>query len=320
MSKTFRLDFSYWLTRVILPSLLVVSTVLVAWFVLHWRLDWFPLAWLVVLYCPLLVLPAFFTYLELDDWAISGQTRRHYRRVKESAFHIPWAEILVADLRANDSRRPCLVLGTAEGVTQVPLDGLDVAAIWPLVQERVSREALQKEAYQRLSAYQGWVDSMGYVPEMVKPFRINETGLILPGLVNVALALVAAFCWNNPSVLHALPVPWGRVFLFGMVQLPWITVLLECANSFEIDVTALTWVVYSAILRIDWEHVRRLQVIRRGMRIMLYRDNKYPLALRGPASWPRPDRRQALELIVAICHHRGIELEFSADSRSSQIS
>lgn len=152
------------------------------------------------------------TWVRVDDQGLAYPSGGHIRTV-------PWAEVLDAELvqhAQGKQRYWLLLLGLAQVVHWVPLQGLDRDAIWQSVQERVPPAALDPDAHKLLPDYQEWL--------------AHRAQLALPA------AAPRRVIGLGPNVRAALGRPWYLALLAPLLALLLVTLAYRCPRPIALNV------------------------------------------------------------------------------------
>jgi len=276
--QVFRPSVGKWLSRVAGPLLF-------AWAFLACILYLYPLGPIVlgvlVLISTLVLmldgLPRARGRLEVDSLGLRG-------RLEGASFDIPWHGVLALELVTHDTKRQYLLLGLADHGVWLPLTYLDTNAVMRAVMEVAPREALELDAFDRLT----WVRHLqhqharllkgAYGPVRI---RMRRYQLVI-GAFGLVFCLVL-FLWFNEEGLALRLLFLG--FALGPVYLLYYGFAIIEVLPEGVRLIMPYWPTFA----MRWDEVEQVETDYGNSQIVLHGLGKH-MVLPGIETWRRADR------------------------------
>ena len=277
--QVFRPSVGKWLSRVAGPLLF-------AWAFLACILYLYPLGPIVlgvlVLISTLVLmldgLPRARGRLEVDSLGLRG-------RLEGASFDVPWHAVLAVGLVTHDKNRQHLLLGLADRGVSLPLTYLDTNAVMRAVMEVAPQEALELDAFDRLT----WVrrpqhEHAALLAGAYGPVRIRMRRYqLVIGEYGLVFCLVL-FLWFNEEGL-ALRLLF-LVFALGAVYLLYYGFAIIEVLPEGVRLIMPYWPTHA----MRWDEVGHVETDYGNSQIVLHGPGKR-LVLPGVKTWRRADRQ-----------------------------
>lgn len=293
MQRIFRPQLRYWLIEV-LPISFFVGIAVAAPYMLGRKFVLVPAGGLLLFYFLVIFCPALRTHITIDPQGITG-------RVEHRSFQVSWSDVVVADLHAADSFQPWLVLGTAQGIEQISLLGMEVQTLWQIVQERVGSAALEEAAYRQLPEYRELADQNIRWLDTTKAWHVRErVALLVLWLCTAFFTCITIVIWDSPP-------PWARWVGLGMAVLGGYFPI-SMMGTIDVDAFGMAHTGPVASIRVCWDEVDHV-ILAAGADSLDVYGKKRRLSLFQPSWWSNKERRGIISMVEIICQVRGIDFQ-----------
>lgn len=237
------------------------------------------------------------TILKLDEQKFLFQRGK-------SNVQVLWKDVLMVRQTRQAWKRVNLELATQQEVFAVPLGYFDADQVWYWIKRYAPVDALQEDAYKRLSAYQEWsikAQELINNTQQVLWAGYSLGTKIMIGFVFISLTGIGGMLWLTLNSIEVVLCLGPIILVLGGWAVSSIFYRIEMTSE---RITAINLWKRQQIM---WNEVEYIEHDFGQRRFVLYGQNKR-LAITSPKLLVGKDRVEMINMLQAQVEYRKIEL------------